>query len=411
MYKMTNFMKYMVKRFPFFPIFMTTAICTFCPTDGGHLSALQTALQVEVHQSNSMDNHSVTQGNASILKNAEKNRKSWCNLVMIEALQIVQRATPTTTLGFWVAIVVILVSLVLIAVMFVFKTNGDINSAKKTHQGSLLHTDPVTPASMNLTVAPSPGGSLTLSSLQSGTFHRLTSLATPGLMTTPFSTARHVPLPAAGRSRTLPTLCAARHWMDAGSHFRVRIEELPIEADALNDFSILSRETLTPVFHASVGVSPAQGRMLLISKVGQCTLLASAIPRTHHAGHVSPDFCTSESGCVELLIRNQANDFWGTFSVESPDSYALTHLGQSLLKFYGDRESRSLRAIHGSEIVAQLDRIDEGQKQYLDVGLSPHVDPILILLCFLGTAIFNPGGDLNGTDVESEMHTSKSFGT
>lgn len=194
--------------------------------------------------------------------------------------------------------------------------------------------------------------------------------------------------------------------MNMGSYFRIRIDDLPAEVDALKDFCILSGETLTPVLQASARASSVHDRILLISTLGQSTPLASIAPRTNHTGHVSQDLYAFGPGCLELLIYNQAHEFWGTFSVDAQDTYTLTRLGQTLLQFYGDRESRCLTAVQDSETVALLNRIDDYSTQYLEVGVFPQIDSILILLCFLGTAIFNPGGDLSG----SEMNMSKSSG-
>jgi len=104
--------------------------------------------------------------------------------------------------------------------------------------------------------------------------------------------------------------------------------------------------------------------------------------------------------CNQLEIKDKDGMFWGSVVPTGSDSYSVLRNGQQALSVEGVQEAGRLLifAARGSgsayaglaEPVAHAARVVINEVAMLEVGVKPHVDPILALIVILGVVIFNP---------------------
>lgn len=130
----------------------------------------------------------------------------------------------------------------------------------------------------------------------------------------------------------------------------------------------------------------------MLSATATDTLLASCRP--------SPGSCSIIDGCAvepcsELQIRNKDNVVWGTVSPRAQDSYGVFQGEKQVFSLEGDQEAGRLIAYLEGEPIAHAAR--SASCEHLEVGVKPHIDPILMLIVFLSVVIFNPEEDMDGS--------------
>lgn len=118
----------------------------------------------------------------------------------------------------------------------------------------------------------------------------------------------------------------------------------------------------------------------------------------------SPTGCMASEGrllepCSQLDIKDKDGALWGSIVPTGGDSYMVVHNGQQALIVEGVQEAGRLLIFalpsRGSlpnlaEPVAHAARVVQNNVAMLEVGVKPHLDPILALTVILGVVIFNP---------------------
>mmetsp|Transcript_80292 Transcript_80292/g.236156 ORF Transcript_80292/g.236156 Transcript_80292/m.236156 type:complete len:476 (+) Transcript_80292:71-1498(+) len=183
-------------------------------------------------------------------------------------------------------------------------------------------------------------------------------------------------------------LCERNIWAHFEAFFSIRAEQLPAEFGKVGDFDVLRGALLKPVFHGSVRLLDRGRRVFVLSATATDTLLASCRP--------SPGSCSIVDGyavepCSELQIRNKDNIVWGTTAPRAQDSYGVFQGEKQVFSLEGDQEAGRLIAYLEGEPIAHAAR--SASCEYLEVGVKPHIDPILMLIVFLSVVIFNPEED------------------
>lgn len=166
--------------------------------------------------------------------------------------------------------------------------------------------------------------------------------------------------------------------------FWIKADQLYNVADSQDSGSleIYDGGTGRPVLIAAVRPFGAMPRALTI---------ASAADPVQPLASSAPCMMISmqEEICHKLEIRGKDNRMWGTLLPISSDSYGIYQARKDpVLTLDGDQENGCLTAKMGGEIVARAARDRDGD--HLEVGVKPHIDPILMLMCVLGVVIFNP---------------------
>uniref|UniRef100_A0A7S1RYC0 Uncharacterized protein n=1 Tax=Alexandrium catenella TaxID=2925 RepID=A0A7S1RYC0_ALECA len=188
-------------------------------------------------------------------------------------------------------------------------------------------------------------------------------------------------------------LCERNLWAHFEAFFSIRAEQLPAEFGKVGDFDVLRGALLKPVFHGSVRLLDRGRRVFVLSASATDTLLASCRP--------SPGSCSIADGyavepCSELQIRNKDNIVWGTVAPRAQDSYGVFQGEKQVFSLEGDQEAGRLIAYLEGEPIAHAAR-SSSSECHLEVGVKPHIDPILMLIVFLSVVIFNPEEDTEGS--------------
>lgn len=178
--------------------------------------------------------------------------------------------------------------------------------------------------------------------------------------------------------------------------FLVKADELYNVADtgeAGGALEILDGGTKRPVLVTSIKQFGAKPRVLT---------LASALEPDRPCASSTPCMMVSmeEEICHKIELRGNFDSaagrtvedgrIWGTMLPLSSDTYGVFFQGQKepLIMLEGDQENGRLTAKVGGEVVAHATRDSDGD--HLEIGVNPHVDPILMLMCILAVVIFNP---------------------
>jgi len=203
------------------------------------------------------------------------------------------------------------------------------------------------------------------------------------------------PAPSPRRIANMPTTNQAGRkllladpsiWNQFEAFFLIAADRLPAEVGTVGDFEILRGVSHEPSFYASVACAPPTGkRVFALAAAGRPSALSSCAP--------SPGACPMVGGqamepCSELQIRNQDNIIWGTLTPRGADRYSVHRGKEQVLTLVGDQDSGRLVVYLEDEPVAHAAR-SQGS-EYLEVGVKPTIDPILMLTCILAVVIFNP---------------------
>lgn len=193
-------------------------------------------------------------------------------------------------------------------------------------------------------------------------------------------------------------------WSHMEAYFRVPIAQMPVESTSTGDFDIIRGVSQETAFRASVVTTPPIGkRVLSLSVPGRDVHLATLSP--------APGACSVVGGqvvepCSALQLRSKDGSVWGTLLSNGEDRYSVHRAGEQLLMLEGNQEEGCLVVFLEGEPIAHAARSD-GSK-YLEVGVKPSVDPILMLACILAVVIFDPT-DV-ATPVPSSMAMPQTFG-
>lgn len=172
------------------------------------------------------------------------------------------------------------------------------------------------------------------------------------------------------------------------SFFAIPAIQLPADCGSIGEFDILRGSSRKAILHGSVQFTDAGLRWVGLSTPGKSGLLASCWP--------SPGSCPIVDGrevepCAEVQICNKAGDIWGTLSPKFQDSYGIYKGDSRVLTLAGDRPAGRLAIFLDSEPLAHAARGRTGE--YLEIGIKPPCDPILMLICLLAVVVLNPEQD------------------
>lgn len=175
-------------------------------------------------------------------------------------------------------------------------------------------------------------------------------------------------------------------WSHMEAYFRVPIAFLPAEAGSTGDFDILRGVSQETAFRASVAATPPIGkRVFSLSVPGRDGHLATISPAPGASSMLGGQVVEP---CSMLQIQGKDGGVWGTLQPMDTDRYSVQKAGERLLTMEGNQEDGCLVVFLEGEPIAHAAR-SHGSK-FLEVGVKPSIDPILMLACILAVVIFNP---------------------
>jgi len=168
--------------------------------------------------------------------------------------------------------------------------------------------------------------------------------------------------------------------------FVVPVDQLYGDNGNTFDFKISTGALGEVAFKGSVtSTPPMRKRVLTLSLPGARGHLATCSP--------SPGACAVVGGILvepstELQLRNRDNIVWGTLAPRGSDRYVVYRGSELVLTMEGDQEAGRLIVVLEGEAIAHAAKSQFGE--YLEIGVKPNIDPVLMLLCMMSVVIFNP---------------------